>query len=130
MLARSYSMVGYYSPFIGGVALALGLVPGVRFPELVLTGVVLAGVGFLVIALVGRLEEGEEISGFEGLSVSPGEPLASTRARVFGGYRALEMAVAVGAAAGRDARADALRGRPLGAGRRTWRDAKRWRGSP
>ena len=66
LLARSYSMVAYYSPFIGGVALALGLVPGVRFPELVLTGVALAGVGFLVIAIVGRLEEGEAISGFEG----------------------------------------------------------------
>ena len=66
MLARSYSMVAYYSPFIGGVALALGLVPGVRFPELVLTGVALAIVGLLVIAVVGRLEEGEAISGFEG----------------------------------------------------------------
>ena len=66
MLARSYSMVAFYSPFIGGVALALGLVPGVRFPELVLTGVALAGVGFLVIAVLGRLEEGEAISGFEG----------------------------------------------------------------
>ena len=66
MLARSYSMVAYYSPFIGGVALALGLVPGVRFPELVLTGVALAGVGFLVVAVLGRIEEGEAISGFEG----------------------------------------------------------------
>ena len=66
MLARSYSMVAYYSPFIGGVALALGLVPGVRFPELVLSGVALAVVGLLVIAVVGRLEEGEAISGFEG----------------------------------------------------------------
>ena len=66
LLARSYSMVAYYSPFIGGVALALGLVPGVRFPELVLTGVALAGIGFLVIAVAGRLEEGEAMSGFEG----------------------------------------------------------------
>ena len=66
LLARSYSMVAYYSPFIGGVAVALGLVPGVRFPELVLTGVALAGVGFLVVAVLGRIEEGEAISGFEG----------------------------------------------------------------
>ena len=66
MLARSYSMVAYYSPFIGGVALALGLVPGVRFPELVLTGVALAAIGFLVIAVAGRLEEGEAMSGFKG----------------------------------------------------------------
>ncbi len=66
MLARSYSMVACYSPFIGGFALALGLVPGVRFPELVLTGVALAGVGLVVAALIGRLEEGEAISGFEG----------------------------------------------------------------
>ena len=67
MLGRSYSMVAYYSPFIGGVALALGLIPGVRFSELVLVGVVLAGFGLLVVALVGRLEEGGEgIAGFEG----------------------------------------------------------------
>ena len=66
MLARSYSMVAYYSPFIGGVALALGLVPGVRFPELVLTGVALAAIGFLVIAVAGRLEEGEAMSAFKG----------------------------------------------------------------
>ena len=66
MLARSYSMVAYYSPFIGGVALALGLVPGVRFPVLVATGVALAGVGFVVAAVLGRLEEGEAIAGFEG----------------------------------------------------------------
>ena len=66
MLGRSYSMVAYYSPFIGGVALALGLVPGVRFPELVLAGVVLAGVGFLVAAALGRLEEGAAIAEFQG----------------------------------------------------------------
>ena len=66
MLARSYSMVAYYSPFIGGVAVALGLVPGVRFPELVLTGIALAGVGFLVVAVLGRLEEGEAMSAFKG----------------------------------------------------------------
>ena len=66
MLGRSYSMVAYYSPFIGGVALALGLVPGVRFPVLVLAGVALSCVGFLVAALLGRLEEGEAIAGFQG----------------------------------------------------------------
>ena len=64
MLARSYSMVAYYSPFIGG--LALGLVPGVRFPELVLMGVALAGIGFLVTAVSGRLAEGEAMSAFRG----------------------------------------------------------------
>ena len=66
MLGRSYSMVAYYSPFIGGVALALGLVPGVQLPELVLAGVTLAGVGFLVVAAIGRLEEGAAISEFRG----------------------------------------------------------------
>ena len=66
MLGRSYSMVAYYSPFIGGVALALGLVPGVRFPVLVLAGIALACVGFLAIALLGRFEEGEAIARFQG----------------------------------------------------------------
>ena len=66
LLARSYSMVAYYSPFIGGVALALGLVPGVRFPELVLTGVALTGIGFVVVAIAGRLEGGEAMSAFKG----------------------------------------------------------------
>ena len=66
MLGRSYSMVAYYSPFIGGVALALGLVPGVRFPELVALGVALAAVGFLVVMILGRVEEGEGISRFQG----------------------------------------------------------------
>ena len=66
LLGRSYSMVAYYSPFIGGVALALGLVPGVRFTEMVLAGVALSVVGFLVIVCLGRLEEGEGISDFRG----------------------------------------------------------------
>ena len=66
MLGRSYSMVAYYSPFIGGVALAVGMVPGVHFPGLVLTGVVLACIGFLALAIIGRLEEGEALSRFEG----------------------------------------------------------------
>lgn len=66
MLGRSYSMVAYYSPFIGGVALAVGMVPGVHFPGLVLTGVVLACIGFLALAVIGHLEEGEALSRFEG----------------------------------------------------------------
>ena len=66
LLGRSYSMVAYYSPFIGGVALALGLVPGVRFSELVVAGVALSGIGFLAIVVIGRLEEGEAISKFQG----------------------------------------------------------------
>ena len=66
MLGRSYSMVAYYSPFIGGVALALGLVPGVRYPLLALAGAVLACIGFLVIVILGRLEEGDAITEFRG----------------------------------------------------------------
>ena len=66
MLGRSYSMVAYYSPFIGGVALALSLVPGVHFPGLVLTGVTLACTGLLVLAVMGHLEEGAALSRFEG----------------------------------------------------------------
>ena len=66
VLGRSYSMVAYYSPFIGGVALALGLVPGVRFSELVMAGVALSGLGFLAIVIIGRLEEGEALSKFQG----------------------------------------------------------------
>ena len=66
MLGRSYSMVACYSPFIGGVALALGLVPGVRFPELVATGVAISVIGFLVVVAVGLIEEGEAISTFQG----------------------------------------------------------------
>ena len=66
MLGRSYSMVAYYSPFIGGVALAVGMVPGVHFPGLVLTGVALACIGFLALAIIGHLEEGEALSRFEG----------------------------------------------------------------
>ena len=66
MLGRSYSMVAYYSPFIGGVALALGLVPGVNFPEMVLMGVALAGVGFLIVVALGRLEEGAALAEFQG----------------------------------------------------------------
>ena len=71
MLGRSYSMVAFYSPFIGGVALALGLVTGVRFPVLVLAGVALACIGFIVILVLGRLEEGEAIAGFQGYPFRP-----------------------------------------------------------
>ena len=66
MLGRSFSMIAYYSPFVGGVALALSLVPDVRFPVFVLTGVVLACIGFLIIAVLGRWEEGEAIAEFRG----------------------------------------------------------------
>ena len=66
MLGRSYSMVAFYSPFIGGVALALGMVPGVHFPGLVLAGVALACIGFLALAIIGRFEEGQALSRFEG----------------------------------------------------------------
>ena len=66
VLGRSYSMVAYYSPFIGGVALALGLVPGVHYPLLALAGVVLACIGFLVIIVLGRLEEGDTLAEFHG----------------------------------------------------------------
>ena len=66
MLGRSYSMVAFYSPFIGGVALALGLVPGVHFSGLVLAGVTLACIGFLVLAIIGHFEEGDALSRFEG----------------------------------------------------------------
>ena len=71
MLGRSYSMVAYYSPFIGGVALALSLVPGVRFPVLALGGVALACIGFLVVVVLGRLEEGEAITEFQGYPFRP-----------------------------------------------------------
>ena len=66
VLGRSYSMVAYYSPFIGGVALALGLVPGVHYPLLALAGVVLACIGFLVIIVLGHLEEGDTLAEFHG----------------------------------------------------------------
>ena len=67
MLGRAYSTVACYSPFIGGVALALGLVPGVRFTEFVSAGIALAGVGFLAAAVIGRLEEGRAaIARFQG----------------------------------------------------------------
>ena len=71
LLGRSYSMVAFYSPFIGGVALALGLVPEVRFPVLVLAGVVLSCIGFVVIAILGRLEEGDSIAEFRGYPFRP-----------------------------------------------------------
>ena len=71
LLGRSYSMVAFYSPFIGGVALALGLVPGVRFPVLVLAGVALACIGFIVILILGRIEEGEAIAEFQGYPFRP-----------------------------------------------------------
>ena len=66
VLGRSYSMVAFYSPFNGGVALALGLVPGVRYPVLALAGAALACIGFLVIVILARLEEGDAIAEFQG----------------------------------------------------------------
>lgn len=71
MLGRSYSMVAYYSPLIGGVALALSLVPGVRFPVLFLTGIALACIGLFVIVVLGRWEEGEAIAEFRGFPFRP-----------------------------------------------------------
>lgn len=71
MLGRSYSTAGFYSPFIGGVALALGLAPGVHLPAFALAGIALACIGFLVTAILGRLEEGGGLAGFRGYPFRP-----------------------------------------------------------
>ena len=71
MLGRSYSMAGFYSPFIGGVALALSLAPGAHFLAFALAGAALACIGFLVIAALGRLEEGGALAEFRGYPFRP-----------------------------------------------------------
>lgn len=58
LLGRSFTTVAFYSPFIAGVALALGMIPGVEFPLFVAFGIVLAGIGLGVNVLLAWMEEG------------------------------------------------------------------------
>ena len=123
LLGRSYSMVAFYSPFIGGVALALGLLPEARFPVLMLAGVVLSCIGFPVIAILGRLEEGGAIAEFHGYPFRPESlwlPLAlvSAVAAVHWTWPALPVLLAVALLAPLlAAGALAVRLGPAGAGR-------------
>lgn len=52
LLSRAFTMVVFYSPFIGGMALALSVAPGARLPTLMLVGVPLALVGLGLLALL------------------------------------------------------------------------------
>ncbi|MBF2760774.1 MAG: hypothetical protein ISN28_11000 [Ectothiorhodospiraceae bacterium AqS1] len=58
LLGRSFTTVAFYSPFIAGVALALGMIPGVDFPLFAAFGMALAGIGLAVNVLLAWMEEG------------------------------------------------------------------------
>ena len=127
MLGRSYSMAGFYSPFIGGVALALSLVPGVRFPAFALAGITLACIGFLVTAILGRLEEGGRLAEFRGYPFRPESlwlplALAGAAAAVHWTWPALSVLVVISVLAPAIALA-ALTGR-IGASRASWTTAR------
>ena len=67
LLSRAFSAVAFYSPFIGGVALALAYTPGSNPLGLVLSGLPLAMAGLLLLywyARSGRVDDLESFRGY------------------------------------------------------------------
>lgn len=69
MLSRAFTMAAFYSPFIGGVALALAYTPGSSLPVLLSFGVPLALIGFAVLYFYARTGRVADIANFRGYPV-------------------------------------------------------------
>ena len=69
LMSRAFTMAVFYSPFIGGMALALAYTPGSRLPTVMLFGVPLALVGFVAIQLLARRRGDQSLDEFRGYPV-------------------------------------------------------------
>ena len=71
LLSRAFSAVAFYSPFIGGVALALAYTPGSNPLVMMLFGLPLAAVALLLLYWYASSRRGGDIDGFRGYPVHP-----------------------------------------------------------
>ena len=71
LFSRAFSAVAFYSPFIGGVALALSYTPGSSPLVMMLFGLPLAAAAFLLLYGFARRGRGEEVDGFRGYPLHP-----------------------------------------------------------
>ena len=79
LISRAFSAVAFYSPFIGGVALALASTPGSNPLVMAAFGMPLAGVAFLLLYACARGARSREVERFRGYPVHVGSlrvPLA------------------------------------------------------
>ncbi len=66
MLCRSFTMATFYSPFIGGMALALAYNPGASLGTVMLTGMPLAVFGIVFLLVMGHLGLAGDLERFPG----------------------------------------------------------------
>ena len=71
LLSRTFSAVAFYSPFIGGVALALAYTPGSNPMVMMLFGLPLAAVALLLLYWYASSRRVVDIDGFRGYPVHP-----------------------------------------------------------
>ena len=71
LFSRAFSAVAFYSPFIGGVALALSYTPGSSPLVMMLFGLPLAAAAFLLLYWFARRGRGEEVDTFRGYPLHP-----------------------------------------------------------
>ncbi len=69
LLSRAFTAVAFYSPFIGGVALALAYTPGSNPLVMMLFGIPLALVALLLLSWYARTGQVEDIANFRGYPV-------------------------------------------------------------
>lgn len=69
LISRAFSAVAFYSPFIGGVALALASTPGSNPLVMAAFGMPLAGVAFLLLYAYARADRSHDVDRFRGYPV-------------------------------------------------------------
>ena len=71
LFSRAFSAVAFYSPFIGGVALALSYTPGSSPLVMMLFGLPLAAAAFLLLYRFASSGRAEDVGGFRGYPLHP-----------------------------------------------------------
>ena len=71
LFSRAFSAVAFYSPFIGGVALALSYTPGSNPLVMMLFGLPLAAAAFLLLFWYASSGRPEDVEGFRGYPLHP-----------------------------------------------------------
>ena len=69
LLSRTFTLAVFYSPFIGGMALALAYTPGSQLPLIMLFGIPLAIAGLLIILSMASWDRNQDLKEFKGYPV-------------------------------------------------------------
>ena len=68
-ISRVFTMAVFYSPFIGGMALALTYTPGSSLAVIFVPGVLLAAIGLTVLLAMARVSDAEGVANFRGYPI-------------------------------------------------------------